>query len=73
MHADTDRAKAARDVAYRFMHATAGDLLHFEEVIRALYRNDATRFRAPIAAWPHDIAAYSAQLAFPDQSMVREA
>lgn len=70
---DDERAKAARDVAYRFMHAVAGDLPHFEEVIRALYRNDATRFRALIAAWPHDIAAYAAQLAFPDQTMVRDA
>jgi hypothetical protein len=64
-HTDEDRTKAARDVAYRFMHAMAGDLTQFEEVIRALYRGDEARFRELIAAWPRDIAAYSAQLAFP--------
>jgi uncharacterized protein len=64
-HADSDRAKAARDVAYGFMNAMAGDLSQFEEVIRALYRGDETRFRELITEWPQDIAAYSAQLAFP--------
>jgi len=62
---DEDRTKAARDVAYRFMHAMAGDLTQFEEVIRALYRGDEARFRELIAEWPRHIAAYSAQLAFP--------
>ncbi len=70
---DDDRAKAARDVAYRFMHAMAGDLSQFEEVIRALYRGDETRFRELITEWPHDIAAYSAQLAFPTSLMMDRA
>ena len=64
-HTDEDRTTAARDVAYRFMHAMAGDLTQFEEVIRALYRGAEARVRELIAAWPRDIAAYSAQLAFP--------
>jgi hypothetical protein len=64
-HAGDDRAKAARDAAYRFMNAVAGDLSQFEEVIRALYRGDDERFRALIAEWPHDVAVYSARLAFP--------
>ena len=64
-HADDDRTKAARDVAYGFMNAMAGDLSQFEEVIRALYRGDETRFRELITEWPQDIAAYSARLAFP--------
>ena len=62
---DEDRAKAARDAAYRFMNAMAGDLRHFEEVIRALYRGDEARVRELMAEWPRDIAAYSMQLAFP--------
>ncbi len=70
---DEDRAKAARDVAYRFMHAMAGDLSQFEEVIRALYRGDEARFRELIAEWPRDIAAYSAQLAFPTSTLVERA
>ena len=62
---DEDRSKAARDTAYRFMNAVAGDLSQFEEVIRALYRDDEERFRELIAEWPRDVAVYSAQLAFP--------
>ena len=72
-HTDEDRTKAARDVAYRFMHAMAGDLTQFEEVIRALYRGDEARFRELIAAWPSDIAAYSTQLAFPTSTMMERA
>ena len=68
-----DRAKAARDVAYRFMNAMAGDLSQFEEVIRALYRGDETRFRELITDWPRDIAAYAAQLAFPSSTMMERA
>jgi len=65
---DDDRAKAARDVAYRFMNAMAGDLPEFEEVIRALYRGDEARVRELMQAWPRDIRAYSARLAFPETS-----
>lgn len=72
-HTDEDRTKAARDVAYRFMHAMAGDLTQFEEVIRALYRGDEARFRELIAEWPSDIAAYSTQLAFPTSTMMERA
>jgi hypothetical protein len=57
-------AVVARDAAFRFMNAAAGDLSTLEEVIRALYRSDEGRFRELIAEWPGDIAAYSAQLAF---------
>jgi uncharacterized protein len=64
-HAADDRATAARDAAYRFMNAVAGDLSQFEEVIRALYRGDEERFRALIAEWPRDVAVFSARLAFP--------
>ena len=70
---DEDRTKAARDVAYRFMNAMAGDLGQFEEVIRALYRGDDARFHELVAAWPSDIAAYSTQLAFPTSSAVERA
>ena len=64
-HSDSDHAKAARDVAYRFMNAMAGDLPQFEEVIRALYRGDEARVRALIAEWPDDVRGYAAELAFP--------
>ena len=55
------------------MHAMAGDLTQFEEVIRALYRGDDARFRELIAEWPRDIAAYSAQLAFPASTTLERA
>lgn len=64
-HADDDRAMGSRDAAYRFMHAIAGDLVDFEEAIRALYRHDEVRFRALIDSWPAAIRAYSVRLAFP--------
>ncbi len=66
---DDERTKAARDVAYRFMNAMAGDLSQFEEVIRALYRGDEGRVRDLMHEWPQDIRAYSARLAFPETSM----
>ncbi len=62
---DDDRAKAARDIAYRFLNAIAGDLSQFEEVIRALYRNDNERFRELMAEWPSDVREYALRLAFP--------
>lgn len=68
---DVDRAKQARDVAYRFMNAMAGDLTQFEEVIRALYRGDEVRVRELVAEWPADIAQYAMQLAFPEATRPR--
>jgi hypothetical protein len=64
-HAADDRAQASREAAYRFMHAIAGDLVHFEEATRALYRGDAATFRAVVAVWPTDVRAYATLLAFP--------
>ena len=49
------------------MTAMAGDLMHFEEAIRALYRHDEAQFRTSIATWPTDIRAHAARLAFPTQ------
>jgi hypothetical protein len=66
-HAAQDRATAARNAAYTFMSAMAGDLLHFEEAIRALYRHDEARLRTIIATWPPDIRDYASRLAFPER------
>ncbi len=68
-NADDDRAKALRDAAFRFMNATAGDLIHFEEVLRALYRHDEVHFRALMDPWPADIRAYAGRLAFPSSEI----
>jgi hypothetical protein len=62
--ADADRRRAARDAAYRFMSAMAGDLPGFEEAARALFADDRERFGALVAAWPADVRDHAARLAF---------
>jgi hypothetical protein len=62
-NAGKDRARHAREVAYRFMSAMAGNLPNFEEAARALFAGDAARFRAMIAAWPQDVREYAGRLA----------
>ncbi|MDE3175780.1 MAG: DUF2239 family protein [Pseudomonadota bacterium] len=48
-------AAAAREAAYRFLSAIAGDRPHFEEAARALFAGDLARLRALSADWPTDI------------------
>jgi hypothetical protein len=59
------QARAARDAAYQFMHAIAGDRPNFEEATRALYADDRARFAALIADWPKDVREHATTLAFP--------
>ncbi len=61
--ADADRRRAARDAAYRFMSAMAGDLPGFEEAARALFADDRQRFDDVVAAWPADIRDYTVAVA----------
>src|ERR1700730_17867213 len=61
---DRDRERAARDAAYRFMSAMAGDLPGFEEASRALFAGDRLRFAQHTLAWPEDIRAYAIGKAF---------
>ncbi len=56
--ADTDRQRAARDAAYHFMSAMAGDRPGFEEASRALFAGNAERFADLIATWPADIRSH---------------
>ena len=62
---DGDRAVsvAAREAAFRFMSALAGDFDGFEEAIRALFAGDRDRFSHQISAWPADIRDYATKLA----------
>ena len=64
----SDRARAARDAAYYFMSATAGDLPNFEEASRALFADDRRAFAGLIAAWPADIRDHIVKLAFIDRA-----
>ncbi len=60
---DRDRSRAARDAAYHFMSAMAGDLPGFEEASRALFADDQRQFAALIAGWPGDIRDHIVKLA----------
>jgi hypothetical protein len=61
---DKDRSRAARDAAYHFMSAMAGNLPGFEEASRALFADERRRFASLIAAWPDDIRDHTVRLAF---------
>jgi hypothetical protein len=61
---DKDRSRAARDAAYHFMSAMAGNLAGFEESSRALFADELRRFASLIAAWPDDIRDHIVRLAF---------
>jgi hypothetical protein len=59
---DRDRHRAARDAAYHFMSAMAGNFKGFEEASRALFADDRRRFGELIAAWPDDIRDHIVRL-----------
>ena len=65
---DKDRLRAARDAAYYFMSAMAGDLPNFEEASRALFADDRRRFVSQISDWPEDIRDHVVKLAYSDQA-----
>ena len=65
---DADRARAARDAAYRFMSVMAGNLAGFEEAARALFADDRRRFVGLVAGWPDDIRDHVVKLAFSDRA-----
>jgi uncharacterized protein len=63
-----DRQRAARDAAYHFMSAMAGNLGNFEEASRALFADDRRRFSGLIASWPADIRDHVVKLAYADHA-----
>ncbi len=63
---ERDRTRRAREAAYRFMTAMAGNEAGFEEAIRALFAGDRGRFVAWVAAWPPDVRDHAIRLAFPE-------
>jgi len=60
-----DRQRQAIECAYHFMSAMTGDLAGFEEASRALFANDAAKFRQQTEAWPADVRDYVRHLAYP--------
>ena len=67
VNGDRDRHRAARDAAYHFMSAMAGNFKGFEEASRALFADERRRFGELIAAWPDDIRNHIVRLAFNDR------
>lgn len=63
-----DRQREAREAAYRFISAMAGDFVGFEEASRALFAGDRAKFDALIADWPRDVADHAAWLASGDRA-----
>lgn len=59
------RIRTAREAAYRFLSALAGDLPGYEEAIRALFAGDPESFAHRTTAWPSDIRDHALRLATP--------
>ena len=61
---ERDRQRQASECAYHFMSAMAGDMAGFEEASRALFANDAPKFRQQTEAWPADVRDFVRCLAY---------
>ncbi|MBT2334464.1 DUF2239 family protein [Variovorax paradoxus] len=70
VNADRDTVRAAREAAYRFMTAIAGNLPGFEEAARALFAGERERFDEFVAPWPDDIKAHLQRLCATGWSIV---
>lgn len=60
---ERDRVRRARESAFRFMSALAGNEVGFEEAARALFAGDAPRFERCTEAWPPDVREHARRLA----------
>ena len=58
-----DRLRQAREAAYRFLSAMAGDFPGFEEAARALFAGDGDRFMKIVKPWPRDVREHAVKLA----------
>jgi hypothetical protein len=62
-HKDKDRIREAREAAYRFIHAMAGNEPGFEEASRALFAGNRERFELMAGGWPPDVRDHAIKLA----------
>lgn len=53
----------AKETAYKFMTVIAGDLSHYEEALRALYKNDEALFDLLVSKWPKGVQKHVKRLA----------
>lgn len=58
-----DQQRGARDAAYHFINALAGDEAGFEEATRALFAGQQEQFGLQIQAWPTDVRDHALLLA----------
>ena len=75
-HREQDRIRIARESAYRFLSAIAGDLPGFKHATRALFAGDRPGFVDAVRDWPTDIRDHAVTLAAaefdeaPDTAMI---
>lgn len=62
-NAEKERIRQAREAAYRFMSAMAGNQPGFEEATRALFAGRPEHFDTWIARWPADVRDHARKLA----------
>src|SRR4051812_26122215 len=62
-NAEKDRVRTAKESAYRFISAMAGNEQGFEEATRALFAGDEVRFAAMSESWPRDVREHARALA----------
>lgn len=60
---EDDRIRVAREAAYRFMSAIAGNEPGCEEAMRALFAGDHERMAQAVAKWPADVRDHALSLA----------
>jgi uncharacterized protein len=60
---EKDRLRQAKESAYRFMSAMAGNEPGFEEATRALFARDEARFSEMTDTWPEDVRDHARALA----------
>ena len=58
-----DRARRAKERAYRFMTAMAGDLPGYEEATRMLFAGDWTAFDVAVEGWPDGVRETAREMA----------
>lgn len=63
MRDPAEEAKVAKEAAYRFMTAMAGNCPNFDEANRALFAGDRRKFEDETQNWPPDVRAFTLDLA----------
>ena len=58
-----DEQRSARDAAYHFINALAGDEAGFEEAARALFAGQRQQFEGRLHSWPADVREHALLLA----------